>query len=92
MSKVVITAQVEDTAQWEKSFRTHGELFKRQTVTTPVGIAIREDNEVAICAEPADIGKFMEVLQSPATTDAMAQDGVRRETGKVYVMDREFQP
>ena len=32
MPKVVITAQVEDAMKWEKGFRTHGSLFKSQTV------------------------------------------------------------
>jgi hypothetical protein len=30
------------------------------------------------------------VLESPATAEAMAFDGVRQETVKVYVLDREL--
>jgi hypothetical protein len=30
MSKVVVTAQVEDPVKWEKNFRTHGSLFRSQ--------------------------------------------------------------
>jgi hypothetical protein len=33
MSKVVVTAQVEDPVKWEKNFKTHGSLFRSQTVT-----------------------------------------------------------
>ncbi len=35
---------------------------------------------------------FLAGLDSPETAAAMAQDGVKRETVKVYVMDKEFQP
>ena len=92
MPKVVITAKVKDVAKWEQEFRTHGELFRSQTVTTPIGIAVHEDRTVALCAEPTDLGKFMEILESAATAEAMANDGVERDTVKIYVMDREFQP
>ena len=33
---------------------------------------------------------FMKVLDSPATAEAMAFDGVKRETVKVFVLDKEF--
>ena len=52
MAKVVVTCQVEDSAKWESAFRTHGELFRTQTVTAPIGIAINDGNEVAVCFEP----------------------------------------
>ena len=92
MAKVIITAEVEDVAHWEQSFRTHGELFRSQPVTTPVGIAVQEDNTVACCFEPADLNTFMEVLESPGTAEAMSTDGVKRDTVKLYGIDREFQP
>lgn len=62
LPKVVITAEVEDVTRWEQSFRTHGELFRSQTVTTPVGIAVQEDNTAACCLEPTDLTAFMKVL------------------------------
>ena len=92
MPKVIVTAEVEDVTHWEQSFRTHGALFRSQTVTTPVGIATQEDNTVACCFEPTDLNTFMEVLESPETAKAMGADGVKRNTVKLYVMDREFQP
>ena len=92
MAKVIITAEVEDVAHWELNFRTHGELFRSQTVTTPVGIAVQEDNTVACCFEPTDLNTFMEVLESPETAEAMSADRVKRDTVKLYVIDREFQP
>ena len=90
MPKVVITAEVEDPAKWEAGFRTHGDLFRSQTVTKPIDIAIIQGNHVAVCMEPDDLGTFMKVMDSPATADAMAFDGVKRETVKIFVLDRTF--
>ncbi|MBS0341312.1 MAG: hypothetical protein JSS56_12360 [Proteobacteria bacterium] len=90
MAKVVITAQVENLEAWEKGFRTHGDLFRSQTVTKPISFATNPDKQVAVSFEPEDLGKFMKVLESPATAEAMAFDGVRKETVKVYVLDKEF--
>ncbi len=91
MTKIVVTAEVEDSAKWEEGFRTHGDLFRSQTVSR-VDFATIEGNEVAVCVEPEDLDKFMEIFESPATAEAMAFDGVKRETVKVYVMDKEFIP
>ena len=90
MTKVVITAQVEEPMKWEKGFRTHGALFRSQTVSKPINFAITNGNQVAICAEPDDLATFMKILDSPATADAMAFDGVKKDTVKVYVLDKEF--
>ena len=91
MPKVVVTAQVEDPTKWEAGFRTHGDLFRSQTVTTPINFTTVSGNEVALCMEPSDLTKFMEIMDSPATAEAMAFDGVKRETVKVFVLDKEFQ-
>ncbi len=91
MPKVVVTAQVEDSVKWEEGFRTHGDLFRSQTVTTPIDIAI-EGNEIAVCMEPENLETYLSILDSPATVEAMDFDGVNRETVKVYVFNKEFQP
>ena len=90
MPKVVVTAQVEDPVKWEKNFRTHGALFKSQTVTTPVRFATTDGNHVAVCLEPDDLDTCMKILASPATAEAMAFDGVKKETVKVFVLDKEL--
>ena len=77
---------------WEEGFRTHGDLFRSQTVTKSINFATIEGNEVAICIEPDDLDTFMQILDSPATAEAMEFDGVKRETVKVFVLDKEFQP
>ena len=89
MPRVVITAQVEDPARWEEGFRTHGELLRSMTSTVTY-FATTGDNEVTLYAEPADLDKYFEVLESPATAEAMGYDGVKRETVKVFVLDKEF--
>lgn len=89
MAKVVITAEVEDLVQWEKGFRTHGDLFRSQTVTKPISISTNENNEVALIFEPEDLGTFMKLLESDGPA-AMANDGVKRETVKMFVLDKEF--
>ena len=89
MAKVIITAQVEDAAKWEEGFRTHGELLKSMTSTGHY-FTISKDNELTLYAEPTDVDKFLEVMESPATEEAMAFDGVKRDTVKVSVLDKEF--
>ncbi len=91
MPNVVVTAQVEDPAKWEEGFRTHGDLFRSQTITRPINFATIEGNEVAVWFEPDDLKTFMDILDSPATAEAMESDGVKRETVKVFVLDKEFQ-
>ncbi len=91
MPKVIVVAQIEDAVKWEKGFRTRGDLFRNSyTVTAPVSFAINEGKEVAVCFEPADLKKAVEALNSPATADAMAADGVKRDTVKMFVLDKEL--
>ncbi len=89
MSRAIITAQVEDSANWEKKFRSHEGLFKAYTATA-VHFSATDDNEVAILWEVADLDKFLEQVNSPETAEAMSQDGVNKESVKVYVLDKEF--
>ena len=89
MAKVIITAQVEDSAKWEEGFRTHGELLRSMTSTVTY-FTISKDNELTLYAEPNDVDKFLEVMDSPATEEAMVYDGVKRDTVKVSVLDKEF--
>ncbi|HAF15380.1 MAG TPA: hypothetical protein DCK99_17125 [Blastocatellia bacterium] len=89
MARVMITAQVEDSVKWEKGFRTHGELLRSMSSTVSY-FTTTDKNEIAIYAEPSDLDKYFKVFESPATAAAMAHDGVKRETVKVFVLDREF--
>ena len=89
MARVVITAEVEDGARWEAGFRTHGDLLgtMAQSVTH---FSVSDDNHVALYSEPTDLDAYMAVIESPDTAAAMEMDGVKRETVKVHVLDREF--
>jgi len=82
MPKVIVTAQVEDSANWENGFRSHAGLFNNYPAT--------DDNEVAILWDVANLDRYLELMDSPGTAEAMAQDGVKRETVKVYVLDKEI--
>jgi hypothetical protein len=89
MHRIVLTAQVDDPVEWEKKFRTHGDLFRRMgTNVTHFGVG--EDNHVAIYVEVDDVQKYYDVFRSEDAAKAMADDNVRRETVKVFELDREF--
>ena len=89
MPRVIATAQVEDSTEWEKGFRTHGGLFRDMTVTA-LHFTATDDNEIAIHFEVGDLDKFFELFEAPITAEAMKFDGVKRETVKVFVLDKEF--
>ena len=90
MVRIVVTANVEDLAKWDEGFRKHGDLFRSQTVSGSIGMATTEGNDVAVCFEAENPDTFLEILNSPATANAMALDGVNRDSVKVFVMDKEF--
>ncbi|MBV9737657.1 MAG: hypothetical protein JO177_05755 [Candidatus Eremiobacteraeota bacterium] len=89
MAKIVVTAQVKDPVKWEESFRTHGDLFKRQKLTKPIDFGVSA-NQVAVCFETDDLGNLQSILQSPETADAMDVDGVLRDTVNIYVLDKNY--
>jgi len=57
MAKIVVTAQVKGPVKWEESFRTHGDLFKRQKLTKPIDFGVSA-NQVAVCFETDDLGNL----------------------------------
>ena len=89
MPSVIITAQVEDSADWEKGFRTHGGLFNDYTATA-IHFTATDENEIAILWELDDLDKFLALVESPETIEAMEFDGVKRETVKTFVLDKLF--
>jgi hypothetical protein len=89
MPKVIVTSQVQDPVKWEAGFRTHTDLFRSYSIRTPVRFTI-SGNEVTICFEPENLDTFNKAVQSQATAEAMATDGVKRETMKTYVLDKEM--
>lgn len=90
MPMIIAAGKCEDGARWEKGFRSHSDLFRLQTVTSPIKFTVNESNFFAILFEVDDVEKFQEILESEATADAMVSDGVIRETIKVHLLDREL--
>ena len=89
MPKVIVIAEVEDAVKWEAGFRTHGDYFRTMTLSEPIHFTMT-GNDVAIVMEPEDLGTFGRGMESQATADAMAFDGVKRETVKTFVLDKEL--
>ena len=89
MPRVIVTAEVEDAVKWEAGFRTHGDYFRTMTLREPIHFTMT-GSEVAIVMEPEHLGTFGQVMESQATADAMAFDGVKRETVKTFVLDKEL--
>ena len=87
MPRVLITAEVENLEKWEQGFRTHGDLFKQMAVTN-MEYGMADGNQVAVCGDTSDLNAYMKVYNSPATASAMANDGVKRETVRLIVLDK----
>ena len=91
MPRVVAMIEVEDLPQWEENFRTHGELFRRQTIRGQYDYTMIEDgNRVVLSADVEDIDTFFTVLGSPDADDAKDFDGVKRESIQFFVLDKQF--
>ena len=89
MPRVVVTAEVENVDKWEKGFRTHGDLFRQMGVSR-MEYATGPGNRIAVSGETNDLDTYMKIYDSPATAEAMASDGVRRETVQSFVLDKEL--
>ena len=47
-----------------------------------------EGNRIAVCGETGNLDAYMKVFNSQATADAMAVDGVKRQTVRLFVLDK----
>ncbi len=89
MPKIVATAEVEDIAKWESGFKTHTDLFTTQTVNSPICYSTNEDgNRITILFEVDDLDVYLKGLELPETAEAMAFDGIKRETVNFTVLDK----
>jgi hypothetical protein len=89
MPRVVITAEVENVEKWEKGFRTHGDLFRQMGVSR-MEFATGPGNRIAVSGETNNLDAYMKIYDSPATADAMAFDGIKRDTVQMFVLDKEL--
>ncbi len=87
MATVIITAQADDLAKWEAGFQTHVDLFRKYTATS-VRYGSTDENELAIIWEVQDPDVMLSQLELEETATAMEFDGIRRDTVKVYVVDK----
>jgi len=87
MTRVIALASVENSVEWEKRFRTHVDVFKAYTARA-VDFSTTRDNEIAICFEVENLESYLPQMESPETEAAMAHDGVKRETVKLFVLDK----
>jgi hypothetical protein len=89
MPLVILTADVQDRATWERSFRTHGELFKAAGLGS-MQYTVGADNHVVMSTDTDDVSAYMDFIKSESTQAAMKNDGVKRDTVKLFVLDKEF--
>ena len=88
--EVLLTAEVADPAAWEQKFRTHGGLFRDQGTSSPILIG-SDGHMVVVSQSVSDVDAFKRNIESPETVAAMVEDGVKRDTIKVFVLDRKFE-
>ena len=70
--------------------RKHKKLFREYSATA-LHFTVTEANEVAIFMKVKKVSTFLEQMAAPATAEAMAGDGVKRETVRIFVLDKEVE-
>ncbi|HUF08738.1 MAG TPA: hypothetical protein VMO47_05415 [Rhodothermales bacterium] len=88
MPRIVLTAQVEDPSTWEQKYRTHRDLMELGNLGS-VHYTVTDDG-IVMYMKVDELDAYMEFMGSKAVADAMKEDGVKRETVKVHVLDKEF--
>jgi len=86
MARVLVVAECEDPKKWRDNFVKHAELFRSMGATASVSFG-QDGDSVAVVLDVRDLETYRKVLSSQATADAMAMDGVRRNTVKMFVLD-----
>ena len=87
---IAVRAEVEDVNTWREGFKTHGDLFRSQGVSTAL-MGANDGNSVITVFETDDVNEFMRIFNDPATAEAMANDKI---TGGVelFLLDETFRP
>jgi hypothetical protein len=89
MTMVILTADVEDANNWEREYLTHGDLFKAAGLGT-MHYSVNDEGHVVICTDVDDVSAYMQFINSTSTRDAMKNDGVKRESVQVVVLDKKL--
>ena len=87
MVTVLVVAQCKDPRKWEESFVAHGPLFRTMGATGPAHYGL-DGNSAAVLMDMKDLDHFDKMMSSQAIADAMAADGVLRETARLFVLDK----
>ena len=66
-------------------------FFKQNNITL-IHYTITSNNDVVMYSETDDVDAYERFVQSSATAQAMEEDGVERDTVKVYRLDKELKP
>src|ERR1035438_1154580 len=87
MVTILVVAQCKDPKKWEESFVTHGPLLRTMGASGPARYAL-DGNWAAVLMEMKDLDHYHKMMSSQAIADAMASDGVLRETVQRFVFDK----
>ena len=87
---IAVRAEVEDINTWREGFKTHGDLFKSQGVSTAF-MGGSDGNSVIAVFETDNVDEFMRIFNDPATAEAMANDKVIGGV-ELFVLDETFTP
>lgn len=87
MTRIAVTAKVDDGPTWAQRIKTHADLFRKYGIHGAVEMTYTEDNDISLSFEVEDVDAYFKQMDSAATRTAMAEDGVQRETVKVFVLD-----
>jgi heme-degrading monooxygenase HmoA len=91
MAHVIMIGEVEDAAKWEERFRSHRGLFAElygAMGVRAIHFTTTDDGRFALHSEPLDAQAWLDTLDSDEIKAAMAEDGVKRETVQVHILDK----
>lgn len=89
MAKVILTARVKNGKKWAKAFRSQGE-FLRSAGIGNVDYTVTDGDFIVMCTDVADVDAYLTFIKSDATRAAMKDDGVKRKSVQVYVLDQQL--
>jgi hypothetical protein len=93
MPRLVMVGELEDSTTWEERFRSHAGLFSRLFADIGMNVihfTVTDDGRFVLHSEPSDLDKYFELVESPEIQAAMVEDGVKRETVEIHVLDKEL--
>ena len=93
MARLVMVGEVEESTTWETRFRSHAGLFSKlfsEIDMNVIHFTVTDDGGFVLYSEPSDVDKYFATVESPEIRAAMVEDGVKRETVEIHVLDKEL--